>query len=145
MIESRTMRIEQASDAAGETFAGSHSAHGWRRSLVLAVMYWLTVIPLAMHPRLSGNVWSRYMTIESIVERRTMVIEQSPMLASSGSPDIVRFDGHYYSDKPPVLSAIGAIVYGALEWNGIRFTQSASSFAIANLVLVAATAALWHR
>ena len=32
----------------------------------------------------------------------------------SGTPDLFRVDGHFYSDKPPVLSAIGAIVYAAV-------------------------------
>jgi len=87
-------------------------------------------------PRHSGNVWSRYMTIESIVERGTLVVEDSPLLEISGTPDLVQFDGRLYSDKPPVLSALGALVYWPLNRSGIAMAGSLDGFRQANFALV---------
>ncbi|WP_165226350.1 hypothetical protein [Aquisphaera insulae] len=87
-----------------------------RRSWLIGLLYWITLLPLTSPPRHSGNVWSRYMTIESLVERGTLAIERSPLLAISGSPDQVRIGPHIYSDKPPMLSAIAAGLYAPLHW-----------------------------
>ncbi len=83
-----------------------HPARPW----ILGATYFVAVAVAALAPRHSGNVFSRYMTIESIVERGTLAIEDSPLLERSGSPDLVKFGSHLYSDKPPVLSALGALV-----------------------------------
>ena len=107
------------------------------RAWVLGLVYWLALWPCASVPRHSGNVWSRYMTVESLVERGTTAIDRSPMLGPSGSPDVVKVGGHWYSDKPPVLSALTAGVYLPLWWSGWRFSGSPSQFARVNLVLVA--------
>jgi hypothetical protein len=87
---------------------------------------------------MSGNVASRYMTIEGIVERGGLPVENSPLLRGSGSPDLVRFGRHLYSDKPPVLPAIGSVVYAMLYWSGIRFAGSPAQFVLANFALVGA-------
>src|SRR4051812_26429787 len=86
------------------------------RPLLLGALYWASLAPLTLYPapRHSGNVWSRYMTVESIVERGTLAVDRSPLLRISGSPDLVRFGGHLYSDKPPVLSALSAAIYAPL-------------------------------
>src|SRR5262249_19559443 len=78
-----------------------------------------------------------YMTIESLVERGSLAIESSPLRAGSGSPDLARFGRHLYSDKPPVLSALGAVVYLPLFEAGIRFSGSAGPFVLVNWILVA--------
>jgi hypothetical protein len=104
--------------------------------VAVAIVYWAAVAPLAWTFQHSGNVWSRYMTIESIVERGTLAIERSPLLRASGTPDIARFDGHYYSDKPPVLPALGAVVYAPLAVAGVRFTAGPAALVLANWVLV---------
>jgi hypothetical protein len=75
------------------------------------------------------------MTIEAIVERGTLAIEASPILARSGSPDVVRFGRHLYSDKPPVLSVLASAVYAPLYAAGVRFSGLAMQFVTANLVL----------
>ena len=105
------------------------------RPWLLGAVYAATLIPLSLPAKHSGNVLSRYMTIEAIVERGTLAIERSPILARSGSPDIVRFGTHSYSDKPPVLPVLASPIYLALYAGGIRFSGSGLQFALANLGL----------
>jgi hypothetical protein len=106
------------------------------RALALGLVYWLALAAFATQPRLSGNVFSRYMTVESIVERGTLSISDSPMLAMSGTPDLARFGGKTYSDKPPVLPAIGALVYAPLARSGIRFMSSPRDFSRVDRLMV---------
>jgi hypothetical protein len=106
------------------------------RPWLIGLIYWVALVPPTLAPKLSGNVSSRYMTIESLVERGTLAVGRSPMLRRSGSPDLARFRGRLYSDKPPVLSALGAAVYAPLYGLGVRFLGSAGQFALVNLVLV---------
>ncbi|MCJ7736667.1 MAG: hypothetical protein MUQ10_05045, partial [Anaerolineae bacterium] len=70
----------------------------------------------------SYNDQSRMAAVESRVERGTWVIDES-MFARSG--DRISVDGHFYSDKPPVLSWIAAGVYGVLH-NGLQLDLDAS-------------------
>lgn len=106
------------------------------RPWAVGLLFGLILVPLSARPRHSGNVWSRYMTIESIVERGTMAVDRSPLRAISGSPDLIRVEGHFYSDKPPVLSALAAVIYAPLWAAGLRFSASAASFATTNWILV---------
>ena len=57
-------------------------------------------------------------------------------LWETGTVDKLRVNGHFYSDKPPVLPAVGATVYTGLYLTGIRFSGSPAQFVLANLVLV---------
>jgi hypothetical protein len=109
-----------------------HPARAW----ALGLAYWAALWPATFVPRHSGNVWSRYMTIESLVERGTPAIERSSMLGPSGSPDVVRVDGHTYSDKPPVLSTLSALVYAPLWFSGWRFSGPPPQFVQVNLIMV---------
>ncbi|QDV33624.1 hypothetical protein [Tautonia plasticadhaerens] len=93
---------------------------GRARAAIPALVFAATLGVLVDPPRVSGNVWSRYMTIESIVERGTLRVDDSPYLGPSGSPDLAKFDGRLYSDKPPVLPALGAAVYGPMHRAGYR-------------------------
>ncbi|QEH37999.1 hypothetical protein OJF2_65950 [Aquisphaera giovannonii] len=102
-----------ASTTGGEAIRAG-SAGAWRAWLI-GLVYWISLLPITSPPRHSGNVWSRYMTIESLVERGTLAIERSPLLAISGSPDQVKIGPHLYSDKPPMLSAIAAGLYAPLH------------------------------
>ena len=104
--------------------------HAW----AVAIVYWMALLVLSVEPRHSGNVTSRYMTIESVVERGTLAVERSPMLPISGSPDIVRVGPHVYSDKPPLLSVLSAAVYAPLHAKGKEFTPD--DFLWVNLALV---------
>ena len=107
------------------------------------VLYWLALAPLTFAPpRLSGNVFSRYMTVEAIVERGTLAIERSPLLARSGSPDVVMFGGHKYSDKPPVMPALAAPIYAGLRLGGVRFAGPVDQFLLSNFALTWGVAGL---
>ena len=107
------------------------------------VAYWLALVPLTWTPRLNGNVASRLMTIEAIVERGTLALERSPLLRSSGSPDIVHFGPHAYSDKPPVLPLIASPIYAALFFiGGIRLAGPPLDFLISNFALAWGVAGL---
>ena len=105
------------SDAARVRLAPTRPIRRWR-ALVPAIAYAALLAALCDPPRATGNVWSRYLTIESIVERGTLTLDDAPYRVPSGTPDLVMFRGHYYSDKPPVLSALGALVYAPLRWAG---------------------------
>lgn len=109
-----------------------HPARPW----LLGALFAAVLLPLTVAPKISGNVLSRYMTIEAIVERGGLAIERSPLLARSGSPDLVQFGPHFYSDKPPVLPALAAPIYALLYGAGVRFSGPPSQFVVANLVLV---------
>ena len=109
-----------------------HPARPW----IVGAVYLLALIPLSAAPKISGNVSSRYMTIESIVERGTLAIDRSPLLVPSGSPDIVKFGPHLYSDKPPVLAALATPLYSVLRLGGLRFGRFGPGFVLVNWVLV---------
>ncbi len=105
------------------------------RPWLVGLVYAGVLLPLTIVPKVSGNVLSRDMTIEAIVERGTLAIDRSPLRARSGSPDVVKFGRHYYSDKPPVLAALAAPLYALLFGMGIRFSGPPAQFVVANLVL----------
>ena len=77
--------------------AAARSGRRLSPAVRLGLLYWSVAVVLALSPRLSGNVWSRYLTIESLVERGTLAVDGSPLLAPSGTPDVVMFDGRLYS------------------------------------------------
>lgn len=122
----------------GETVNGLVRPVSSWRCAALGGVYLLVLALLPGGPRLSGNVWSRYMTIESLVERGTMAVDRSPLRAISGSPDLIKVGSHFYSDKPPVLSVLSAGVYAGLVAGGVRFSASAASFVLADRILVLA-------
>ncbi len=104
--------------------------HVWAVGLI----YLMVLVPLSVEPRHSGNVSSRFMTIESLVERGSQAVDGSPLLRISGTPDVVRGDSHYYSDKPPLLSFLTAGIYAPIHRLGFGFTPS--HFVWTNLILV---------
>lgn len=55
------------------------------------------------------NERSRMATIESLVERGTFIIDDSSFI--EGCADKIKVNGHFYSEKPPVLSILGAGIY----------------------------------
>ena len=68
----------------------------------------------------SAHEYSRFGTVESLVERGTFQLDDSTF---SDSIDKVFRDGHYYSHQPPLLAVIEAPVYWALHLPGIRFNN----------------------
>jgi hypothetical protein len=79
---------------------------------------WLIVIAftliwaLSIHSRAySSNDASRLASIDSLVERGTWAIDDSRFL----TVDKIKVGDHFYSDKPPLLSYIGAGLYSILH------------------------------
>ncbi len=69
----------------------------------------------------SANDRSRMATIESLVQRGTWIIDESPL---SRTVDRIFVDGHFYSGKPPVLTFIASGVYAVLH-NGFHLSLDA--------------------
>src|SRR5262245_65463957 len=64
----------------------------------------------------SWNDGSRLAAVESLVERGTPVIDGSVFI-DTGDRLLIR--GHFYSDKPPVISALMAAAYRGGMWFGL--------------------------
>jgi hypothetical protein len=109
----------------------------WFRPWLLGVAYALVVFPLTVYPktRHSGNVLSRYMMIEAIVEQGTMAVERTSLMRMVRPVDTVRFGDHFYSDKPPVLAALATPIYAVMVAAGARFTGSRVQFIADNLAI----------
>jgi len=78
-----------------------------RRDLTVWVtLFFLLVWALFTHAHVgSFNDRSRLAAIESRVARGTWIIDESPF---SRTVDRIFVDGHFYSDKPPVLTFIAS-------------------------------------
>jgi hypothetical protein len=70
----------------------------------------------------SWNDGSRIATIDALTADHTFAIEGSPYAANMG--DKIRFRGHTYSDKPPLLSVLGAAVAECLAPAGITLRRT---------------------
>jgi len=65
----------------------------------------------------SWNDASRMATVQSLVESGSFVIDRTAFV---GTGDKVFINGHFYSEKPPMPSVLGAAVYLPLHRLGIR-------------------------
>ena len=86
-------------------------------------LFLLTFVAAALFTKTapgSAHEYSRYGTVESLVERQTLRLDDSSFI---GTVDKVFRDGHYYSHQPPLLAVIEAPVYWALQLPGIRFNN----------------------
>jgi hypothetical protein len=95
-----------------------------RRNLTVWVaLCFLLVWALFTHAHVgSFNDRSRLAAIESRVARGTWIIDESPF---SRTVDRIFVDGHFYSDKPPVLTFIASGVYTVLH-RGFHLSLDAS-------------------
>jgi hypothetical protein len=78
----------------------------------------------------SWNDGSRLATVESLVDRKTWVIDESVFVKSntpykshsthfdSGTQDKLFIKGHFYSDKSPVPALVLAVPYQIWRWSG---------------------------
>lgn len=66
------------------------------------------LIAVFMHPRLIDPAASRVAMIRAIVEHRTLVIDSVQDVYIT---DKIYKNGHFYSDKPPLPSLAGALIY----------------------------------
>ncbi|MEW5987211.1 MAG: hypothetical protein AB1791_11295, partial [Chloroflexota bacterium] len=85
----------------------------------------ILIYSLFVHARsYSSNDASRLATIESLVERDTWTIEDSRF----ATVDRIKVGEHFYSDKPPTLSFLGAGVYYVL-YHGLGWKLQATGCA----------------
>lgn len=104
-------------------------------------LFWLACAALAIGSALpyagSWNDGSRLASIEAIVDHHTLAIDDSifvnvpsdslarglapyhdPGCLAHGTYDKLYIDGHYYSDKPAVISLLMALLYQVWQWFG---------------------------
>jgi len=82
----------------------------------------LGVVLFGALPRFSWNDGSRLATAECLVDYHTWQIDQSFFQPHTG--DKVFINGHFYSDKPPVLELAMAVVYKVLQGTmGLKAAQ----------------------
>ena len=89
-----------------------------KRFLIFLIVTVALAFLLAKHDvAVAGNETSRYCAVESVLERGTFVIDDSIFV----TPDKGKRNGHYYGDKPPLLT-FAAIGFGRLlKCFGIRY------------------------
>lgn len=114
------------------------SAPKGQRLVGAAVILLASIIALASAHDYAGgwNDGSRLATVESLVDRHTLAIDDSifvrppppdsmapnpypddkPQLQREGTKDKLLINGHYYSDKSPVPALTMAGIYRALQW-----------------------------
>ena len=90
------------------------------RFLIFLIVSTVLALLLAKHDvTRAGNETSRYSVVESVLEHGTFVIDDSIF----STPDKGERDGHYYGDKPPLLTFV-VIGWGRmLKWFGVRFLE----------------------
>lgn len=68
----------------------------------------------------SPNEASRYATIQSLVDNHSFIIDNSSFI---GTIDKYFYQGHFYSDKPPILSIYSSFFYAIFKAVGISFNN----------------------
>lgn len=85
-------------------------------AVLIVVASALTIAKLLnAEPLLSANDRSRWATVWSIVERQTYTIDEIDQRTGWSTIDKVRFQGHYYSSKPPLFPRLVAEVAAAVK------------------------------
>jgi hypothetical protein len=104
------------------------------RALLLAFAAVLGLLTYFSDTTANANVASRLATAESLVERHTFRIDESPFVSTL---DKVSIGGHFYSEKPPLLALLAAAVYWPLHAAGLELRPGPSlvPFAITFVLL----------
>jgi hypothetical protein len=100
-----------------------------RRALVVVFFSALVMCALVSKSHIGGwNDGSRIATVDALTASRTFVIDGSPF--ERGLGDKIRFHGHTYSDKQPLLPLLAAAVMFAVAPLGItlRHTPAAAIY-----------------
>jgi len=85
----------------------------WKWAVGVGVFF-LVLWSLFIHSHISSfNDASRMASVEALVEHGTWAIDDTRM--AGHTYDIVKLNGHTYSDKPPVLSFVAAGLYAVLH------------------------------
>lgn len=97
-------------------------------SWILAGLYLLIWVGAGKSYPVICNDSSRLAAIESLAVRGTFDISGSPWIDTCDKVKVVSPDGrsHYYSDKTPVLSLLGAGVYKGLRGVGVDLRENMS-------------------
>lgn len=115
------------------------------KNFLLFFLFLLIFIPITKpYVGCCGNDASRIATIESLVERGTFVIDESPFVTTI---DKVKIRGHFYSSKPPILPSLGAGVYWLLHNGfGVSFPERPFTpnlaYYLLTLILIGGSSAL---
>ncbi len=94
---------------------------------LITIAFFLLFAALTKAQPESWNDIARVASIESLVERGTWVIDDSPWVDQT--KDKVFLNGNFYSDKMPVLTMIGAGVYAVLHGLGASLAPNCSQAA----------------
>jgi hypothetical protein len=86
----------------------------------------------------SANDSSRLDQIESIVERRTLVIDGAPF----STVDKYQYQGRFYSDKPPLMALAASPLYAAIRTAGLGLRTHKLACWLLTLALVGGLSAL---
>jgi hypothetical protein len=102
----------------------------WRAFFRFEGLLLLLTLAVAFFGALPGSSWndgSRLATVESLVDYHTWQIDQSVFQPHTG--DKLYINGHFYSDKSPVLALPMAAVYQVLQWTvGLKAAQQPGLF-----------------
>jgi hypothetical protein len=85
------------------------------RQRLLYLLVILAVVTTHAAPG-SWNAASRIATVQALVESHSFIIDNTVFI---GTGDKVFIGGHFYSDKPPIPSVLGAAVYWPLYHAGL--------------------------
>src|ERR1700736_3232055 len=83
----------------------------------LILLLVLTALGATHCAPMTWNDESRMATIQSLVETHSFMIDQTTFVSTG---DKVFINGHFYSDKPPLPSILGAVVYFPLYSLALR-------------------------
>ena len=96
------------------------------RFLLFLIVSAVAAFFLAKYDTAGGSEPARYSVVESVLERGTFAIDDSFFV----TPDKCERNGHYYGDKPPLLT-FALIAWGRLlKCFGIRFLKTDHAMAI---------------
>jgi len=90
------------------------------KTLRMGILTFLLILILLSTTKTHVGSWndqSRMALIESLVEQKSFIIDDSVYFRTG---DKMFVNGHFYSDKPPMLQVIGAGIYYFLRMQGIE-------------------------
>ncbi|MCC3404359.1 MAG: hypothetical protein JGK17_01855 [Microcoleus sp. PH2017_10_PVI_O_A] len=100
----------------------------------------LSLFAILTRPAATNNDASRLATIESLVDFQTFIIDNSRFI---WTVDKYFYQGHFYSDKPPILSIYSSFFYAVLKTVGISFTsQFMLAISLLTILVVGASTAI---
>ncbi|MBI5302596.1 MAG: hypothetical protein HY868_10695 [Chloroflexi bacterium] len=96
-------------------------------SFVIAIVFLVLTFPLTKPQPAAWNDIARVAAIESLVERGTWAIDDSPWV--NATKDKVWLNGKFYSDKMPMLTLMGVGIYAPLHWAGLSLAPDCNACA----------------